>query len=134
MDHFIDLNRLCSRHKCYSAFLKTRFGLIFVHPIARPFVFASFKNLSSLSLLLYAVFKVQTRNKSFRISGIVRSYERGGDSEDRTRDLLRARQALSQLSYIPVRLSVTLNQALKIEQKHSCQTLRVKRQSSDCLD
>ena len=37
----------------------------------------------------------------------------GGDNEDRTRDLLLARQALSQLSYAPIGYRA---QALKIEQ------------------
>lgn len=32
---------------------------------------------------------------------------RGGDKRDRTADLLRARQALSQLSYIPIRHFIT---------------------------
>jgi hypothetical protein len=32
----------------------------------------------------------------------VRPYGSGGDNETRTRDLLRAKQALSQLSYTPV--------------------------------
>ena len=35
---------------------------------------------------------------------VKREYELGGDSRDRTGDLLLARQALSQLSYIPVYL------------------------------
>ena len=34
--------------------------------------------------------------------GPMRRYSLGGDSRDRTGDLLLARQALSQLSYIPV--------------------------------
>ena len=43
----------------------------------------------------------------------VRSLGAGGDNEIRTRDLLLARQALSQLSYAPVG---SRDRALKIEQ------------------
>ena len=49
----------------------------------------------------------------FASPNAVRQIAHGGDNEVRTRDLLRARQALSQLSYIPI---LGQGQALKIEQ------------------
>ena len=43
---------------------------------------------------------------SARKRGLWNSLHRGGDSRDRTGDLLLARQALSQLSYIPTSLLI----------------------------
>ncbi len=51
--------------------------------------------MSFLSFLSYAVVKVHAPFGCVLTAG-------GGDNEIRTRDLLRARQALSQLSYTPV--------------------------------
>ena len=56
--------------------------------------------LDIFSLLPYAVVKVH-RHTGMRSQGA------GGDNEIRTRDLLLARQALSQLSYAPVGISGT---------------------------
>ena len=47
----------------------------------------------------YPVFKVQV--KSMLTMSLSCRKRSGGDKEDRTPDLLRARQALSQLSYVP---------------------------------
>ena len=52
---------------------------------------------------LYAVFKVHSLS----------SFELNGDNEIRTRDLLLARQALSQLSYTPIGLWFIFKSGLK---------------------
>ena len=51
----------------------------------------------------HLLFESQQTLRWFAIR-VKREYELGGDSRDRTGDLLLARQALSQLSYIPVYL------------------------------
>ena len=77
--------------------------------VCKTFFFASLCPLiSSQSIFPYAVVKVQR----FHLE-TVRSLGAGGDNEARTRDLLLARQALSQLSYAPVG---SRERALKIEQ------------------
>ena len=44
----------------------------------------------------------QLEDELFHMNSSLRGCHAGGDNETRTRDLLRARQALSQLSYIPI--------------------------------
>ena len=64
----------------------------------------------------YLSFLMQFSRYKFRLSPLPSwqlTYVSGGDNETRTRDLLRARQALSQLSYAP--RYVDPEQALKIE-------------------
>ena len=62
----------------------------------------SLSSIFSVFLLPYAVVKVLRR-----LVGSGLRWEAGGDNEIRTRDLLLARQALSQLSYAPVWVSGT---------------------------
>ena len=90
-------------------FLKTCFPFRFhAYLFARPFSLLLFVLYIFSVFFPYAVVKVHRSHQE-----TVRSLGAGGDNEIRTRDLLLARQALSQLSYAPVG---SRDRALKIEQ------------------
>ena len=63
-------------------------------------------NLQDHFLLHYVFYSVIISYAVFKVHRGLLPYN-GGDNENRTRDLLLARQALSQLSYAPIRHSGT---------------------------
>ena len=89
-----------------------RCSTIKYHKLLSTFVERPLCCLAFHHILRCSVFKVQfpvsfeTRSKRTTLlcASIHSQFEIGGDSRDRTGDLLLARQALSQLSYIPIYL------------------------------
>ena len=89
----------CSVFKVQSpAFTKTRnkYSILF------EYLFPSLLRLVGPSGLEPPTLRLSVVRSSQLSYGPMRRYSLGGDSRDRTGDLLLARQALSQLSYIPV--------------------------------